>query len=112
MEGPETYDQQGRPDAARIDLGIESAKAEDREIDDGTARRIASQFHSGQSSALYSLASSGTIDQEHVYRELGTEYEQQRDPRVQEWINWLGTYCLRREAKGPVKGWHLTTTDD
>jgi len=38
--------------------------------DDGTARRIAAQLHSGQASALYSLASTGAIDEDRLYREI------------------------------------------
>jgi hypothetical protein len=39
-----------------IRTGIEAAQSEEREIDDRTARYIASQLHGGQASALYSLA--------------------------------------------------------
>jgi hypothetical protein len=79
-------------DQRAILFGIEAAKAEEREVDDATARRIASQLHGGKTSALYGLASAGAIDEERVYRELGTEHEQQRDPEVKEWINWL--FCV------------------
>jgi hypothetical protein len=44
-----------------IRQGIEEALHEDRNIDDRTARYIASQLHGGQDSALYSLASTGNI---------------------------------------------------
>lgn len=49
-----------------IHTGIEAAEEEQREIDDRTARYIASQLHGGQGSALYSLASCGVIDEERI----------------------------------------------
>jgi len=42
-------------DERAIQLGIETARTEDREVDDATARRIAAQLHGGQSSALYTV---------------------------------------------------------
>jgi antirestriction protein len=99
------------PDERAILLGIAAAEAEEREIDDTTARRIAAQLHGGQASALYSLASSGNIDEERVYREIAAEYQSNYDPAVRAWLNWLGTYCLRREHKGPVTGWYELTAD-
>jgi antirestriction protein len=83
--------------------GIEAAAREQREIDDRTARYIASQLHEGQASALYSLASSGAIT-EDVRDELTRDFDQQTE-QVKTWINWLGTYCLNREDKGPVPNW-------
>ncbi len=83
--------------------GIERALRDGSEIDDRTARYIASQLHEGQASALYSLASSGAIAEE-VHAELTRDFDQQPD-QVRNWINWLGTYCLNREWKGPVTGW-------
>jgi antirestriction protein len=83
--------------------GIERALQGGTEIDDRTARSIASQLHEGQASALYSLASSGTIAEE-VHAELTRDFDQQPE-QVRNWINWLGTYCLNREWKGPVTGW-------
>ncbi|HSV67496.1 MAG TPA: hypothetical protein VLJ59_16525 [Mycobacteriales bacterium] len=73
------------------------------EIDDRTARCIATQLHDGQASALYGLASSGAIAEE-VHTELTQDFDQQPD-QVKHWINWLGTYCLNREDQGPVPGW-------
>ncbi|TCO49652.1 hypothetical protein EV192_11417 [Actinocrispum wychmicini] len=42
-------------------------------ITDGQARRIASGWHGGMSSALYSLASSGAIDLDRVRDEISRE---------------------------------------
>src|SRR5882724_3380147 len=83
--------------------GIERALRDGTEIDDRTARYIASQLHEGQASALYSLASSGAIAEE-VHAELTRDFDHQPE-HVRNWINWLGTYCLNREWKGPVTGW-------
>jgi hypothetical protein len=54
--------------------------------------------------ALYSLASCGAIDEDHINAELAEAYEQQPE-QVRVWIDMLGTYCLNREHKGPVEGW-------
>lgn len=86
-----------------IRQGIEEALREGTEINDHTARYIASQLHEGQTSALYSLASTGAIA-EAVQNELTREFDQQTE-QVRNWINWLGTYCLNRQDKGPVLGW-------
>ena len=109
---PEGYIAKPSADFKAIHLGVLAAEANGREIDDGTARRIASQLHGGQASALYGLASSGNIDEERVYREIGACFDEQQDPQVREWINWLGTYCVRRADKGPVAGWHRATDDE
>ncbi|SMD23928.1 hypothetical protein [Lentzea albidocapillata] len=44
-------------------------------ISDGQARRIASDWHGGMSSALYSLASSGTVDLDRVRDEISRELQ-------------------------------------
>lgn len=96
-------EEQESHDERVIREGIEAALRENREIDDQTARYIASQLHEGQASALYSLASTGAIAEE-VHDELTRDFDQQTD-QVKWWVNWLGTYCLNREHKGPVSGW-------
>lgn len=42
-------------------------------ISDGQARRIASDWHGGMSSALYSLASSGAVDLDRARDEISRE---------------------------------------
>jgi hypothetical protein len=79
----------------------ETAQADEHEIDDRIARYVALQLHSGQGSALYSLASCGAIDEERIGAELAEAYEQQPEP-VRVWIDRLVTYFLHREDKGPV----------
>jgi hypothetical protein len=88
-----------------IEQGILSAIREGRDIDDRTAHYIAAQLHEGQTSALYSLASAGAIDDPSVHDELERGSEAQ-PLHVQNWINWLGEYCLHRTGKGPVDGWN------
>ena len=97
------YEAHESHDERVIREGIEAALAENREIDDRTARYIASQLHEGQGSALYSLASTGAISEE-VHDELTRNFDQQSE-QAKWWINWLGTYCLNRENKGPVPDW-------
>ncbi len=81
-----------------IHHGIQTAVAEERPIDNRTARYIASQFHGGQASALYALASSGAITDE-VMGELVHETP------AQAWIDALIAYCASRSDPGPVAGW-------
>lgn len=97
------------PDVWAIILGVTTAEMEERDIDDATARRIAAQLHGGQQSALCALASTGHIDEQRVYQEIGKEFELQSNPEVREWLNWLGAYCIRRERKEAVEGWHELT---
>jgi hypothetical protein len=92
-------------DLAAIRLGVLAAEANDREIDDGTARRIALQLDVDEATALYDLAASGSVDEQHIYREINEELERQHCRHLREWLTWLGTYCVARETKGPVDGW-------
>ncbi len=92
-------------DECAIELGIEGARAEDREVDDATARCIAAQqLHGGQGSALYRLASTGSLEDGLLEAELRELY-QSHNPRILEWASVLGTYALHREHRGPVDGW-------
>lgn len=83
--------------------GIEAALAEERSIDDRTARYIAGQLHGGQESGLYALASSGAIT-DSVVGELVNERLEQ-EPGVRAWIDALISYCAQRPDSGPVDGW-------
>src|SRR6266540_1098951 len=91
-------------DEHAIQLGIEAARAEDREVDDAVARCIAAQLHGGQGSALYSLASTGSLEDDRLEAELRELY-QSHNPRILEWASVLGTYALHRQHRGPVDGW-------
>lgn len=92
-------------DELAIQLGIDAARVEGREVTDAVARAIAAELHDGQGSALYSLASTGSLEHERLDGELHELY-QSRDPRILEWASMLGTYALHREHKGAVGGWH------
>lgn len=59
-----------------IARGIEHAIEEQRQIDHGVARIIASQLHSGQRSALYEFTSTGSISRPDLFfDELGVDYK-------------------------------------
>jgi hypothetical protein len=86
-----------------IERGIEAALREGRSIDDRTAHYIAAQLHEGQTSALYSLASTGHISPD-IDAELARGFDQQTD-QARRWIRWLGGYCALRPDRGSVPGW-------
>jgi antirestriction protein len=94
---PESHDERV------IREGIEAAVLERRPIDDRTARYIASQLHGGQSSALYSLASSGAVRSE-VFAELNNGSADQPE-HVRGWLTSLTVYCELRGESGPINGW-------
>src|SRR5437763_10512295 len=87
IEAAEQHQETGNERVIRE--GIERALRDGTEIDDRTARYIASQLHEGQASALYGLASTGAIAEE-VHAELTRDFDQQ-DDQVKNWVNWLGT---------------------
>lgn len=87
-----------------VERGIAVAMREGRDIDDRTARYIASQLHEGQASALYSFASTGNVEEPRIHDELTRDFDQQPE-KIQRWVNSLGFYCLNRVNKGPIRGW-------
>lgn len=95
-------------DTQKVALAIDQAEAEDREIDDACARVIASWWADGSDTVSYGFASTGAIQGSgvEVYRALVPDgaYDQQsaEDRRA---LDWLGTYLLNREERGPVTGW-------
>jgi hypothetical protein len=75
-------------------------------VPDAAARMIASQFHGGQASALYSLASCGAIDMERLRDEYTTIYSDPNTPEADKRkLDHLGTYLLEHGGRGPVDGW-------
>lgn len=75
-------------------------------ISDAGARVIASQFHDGQTSALYSLASTGALDRDELERELATNRREYHDnPRVLAWLDALDAYVTHRDESETVAGW-------
>jgi hypothetical protein len=81
-------------------------------IDDRTAQRIASDWHSGQSSALYALASTGAIA-DHALHEIdclsvdAQSYEDYETVRSE--IDDIWDYCESNGPRGPVPGWYEST---
>ena len=78
-------------------------------ISDGQARRIASEWHGGMSSALYSLASSGAIDPDRVRDEISRELWKLDVGEVRrELLAWTNTYGrpphVPRSRDGPACG--------
>ena len=96
-------------DETKVRNALALAKAEDREIDDATARVIASWYHNGGDG--YAFVSTGSINgASRTWNDL-TE-----DGKVygyasafeKECLNWLGTYLIHRfkETNGaPIHGW-------
>ena len=82
------------------------ADATDTPIPDAAARMIASQYHGGQATALYSLASCGAIDLRGLHAEYVPLYA---DPNTQledlEKLDHLGLYFMEHGDRGPVEGW-------
>ncbi|WOI85955.1 hypothetical protein [Rhodococcus qingshengii] len=109
MEHLRTTDEQDwSGDARLIADGIEHAILEERQIEDGVARIIASQLHSGQRSALYEFTSTGSISRpELFFEELGVDYKILDDET--RWnIDALMVYALGRVLAGEVDakdGW-------
>jgi len=75
-------------------------------ISDAQARTIAADWHGGQASALYSLASSGAITDP-----AGTKFEISRDVRsldtgrARRPLLALYKYVEHHGERGPVEGW-------
>lgn len=81
------------------------------EIDDATARVIASMYHSGQASVSYSFASTGFIsDPTDVYRDCfpagHRPYEESGDMYENLFRDMLGTYLMNRADRSAVPGWN------
>ncbi|GAA1029199.1 hypothetical protein GCM10009565_59170 [Amycolatopsis albidoflavus] len=74
-------------------------------ITDGQARRIASDWHGGMSSALYSLASSGAIDLDRLRDEISRELRQLDVGEVRRELLALDKYVRTAGARPPRAGW-------
>ncbi|MGB3822470.1 MAG: hypothetical protein WA972_05870 [Rhodococcus qingshengii] len=91
-----------------IARGIEHAIEDQRQIDHGVARIIASQLHSGQRSALYEFTSTGSISRPDLFfDELGIDYKTLDDEA--RWnIDALMVYALGRiqdQDTDPKQDW-------
>lgn len=85
---------------------VRIAMGENREIDDATARVIASLYHSGQWSDSYSFASTGAIaDASDIWHCCFPDYAGLENEREKLIADMLGTYLLNRADKSAVPGW-------
>jgi hypothetical protein len=74
-------------------------------INDGQARHIASDWHGGMSSALYSLASSGAIELDRVRDEISRELWKLDVGKVRRELLALDK-CVRTAGARPTQaGW-------
>ena len=74
-------------------------------INDGQARRIASDWHGGMSSALYSLASSGAIELDRVRDEISRELWKLDVGKVRRELLALDKYVRTTGARPTQAGW-------
>ncbi|WP_091622506.1 hypothetical protein [Amycolatopsis saalfeldensis] len=74
-------------------------------ISDGQARRIASDWHGGMSSALYSLASSGAIDLDHARDEISRELQSLDVGEVRRELLALDKYVRTAGERTAVAEW-------
>lgn len=74
-------------------------------ISDGQARRIASEWHGGMSSALYSLASSGEIDLDHARDEISRELQSLDVGEVRRELLALDKYIRTAGERTAVAEW-------
>ncbi len=75
-------------------------------ITDLTARRLASNWHDGQFSALYALLSTGAIDHDAAEKELNNAiYINSNEPDNVAELVALRHYVYVKGNRGPQKGW-------
>lgn len=74
-------------------------------IGDGQARRVASEWHGGMSSALYSLASSGAVDLGRVRDEISRELLKLDVGKVRRELLALDKYVRTAGERTAVAEW-------
>jgi hypothetical protein len=74
-------------------------------ISDGQARRIASEWHGGMSSALYSLASSGAVDLDRARDEISRELLSLEVGEVRRELLALDKYVRTVGVRTAITGW-------
>lgn len=92
-------------DFEQVMQNVDHAVVNNREIDDATARVIASMYHEGQWSVSYSFTSTGAIaDLFELYRECFPNYD---DLSTDEKLvaDMFCSYVTRHGKRGPVDGW-------
>lgn len=98
-------------DTTRVQNGINAAVRENREIDHGTARTIAANYHDGKADT-YGFVSTGAIpegiDTGEFWRRFtddGKLYAMATNEE-RRFLDCFGTYLLhRRNDRGAVEGW-------
>ncbi|GAA5021774.1 hypothetical protein [Actinopolymorpha pittospori] len=75
-------------------------------INDGQARRLAAEWHGGQWTALYSLASSGHIDRDRLRTEISREVQALEHGCPRRDLLALDKYVRHRGDTSTVPGWH------
>lgn len=98
-------------DTDLIRLGIAQAKNEQREIDNKTAKLIASQYHDGSTLTL-GFVSTGWVPKSTETESFGGLWSAlfsewaTMPSEDKEWANWFGTYLVHREDREcKVAGW-------
>lgn len=107
-ERPRNPEQPRFTDEELVEMAIARAVEAKQPIDDATARVIASMIHSGQTSAMYSLSSTGYLAPRHLELEMRVEQrfaEHNDAPEISRWIDQLRTYVEGRESHEAVEGW-------
>jgi hypothetical protein len=91
--------------------GVDHARTRSRDIDDLTARAIASHLSRISGDAMSVLERTGEI-KDRVYLELTWSYAEQPDDERKHWVDVLTTYCIGRLDEGTVWGWPNPTWQD
>lgn len=90
-----------------INTELDAAEREQRTISDLAARVIATQFHSGQSSALYAFSSTGIIE-DYLGDEIHESIQDSDEEEERRALEAFNTYCAGRSDKSRQAGWsHL-----
>jgi hypothetical protein len=74
-------------------------------ITDSQARRIAAEWHGGQASALYALASSGAVDADAVRNEISRDIVTLEVGVARRDLLALDTYVRHAGERGRQEGW-------
>ncbi len=74
-------------------------------IGDGQARRIASEWHGGMGSALYSFASSGSVDLEWIMLEIRCELLNIEDETLRRELLALAKYVRSAGCRPRQERW-------
>ena len=100
-------------DDLHIEADVAHAEMTRSQLSTWTAARIASQLHDGQWSAMYELASSGSIDFDRLIPEIAaTIRDPHLDSAAKNWaiqlVKWLAT---KDQMRRPAAGWRERTAD-